>query len=273
EALADLGTRLHLTAKAKQGLALCTHTLPAQEAACLLLIQTLQREHRDLLWGQPDSSSTESSSSSSEEEEDSGRGDPGANLDMPKPCRLPHLEAIEAPGSSAAFSSADIQAWVPDGAPYRPLPAAPNTAEGSLDRRKPEALVLSVLETLTRIRALKERLEGLWVALEEKSQDCRAHEAQELELMQEFFQAHSALLLAYQKARQKQESQVGQLETQVGLMTRRQAKQRQALLQTLQQLQRPPGAPPGLPQAPGPSESPLEPPRNLGVPSSFWSRK
>ncbi|KAG8127177.1 hypothetical protein E2320_022171 [Naja naja] len=217
EALADLSTRLHLTAKAKQGLELCTHTLPAQEAACLLLIRTLQREHRDLL-----------------------------------------------------------RAWAPDGAPHRPPPAVPNTVDRRLDRREPEALVLPVRDASARIRALKERLEGLWVDLEEKSQDCRAHEAQEMELMQDFFQAHSALLLAYQKARQKQESQVGQLETQVALMTRRQAKQRQALLQTLRQLQQHPGstgAPTGLPQAPAPSESTLGPPGKLGVPSSSCSRK
>ncbi|XP_034281763.1 harmonin-binding protein USHBP1 [Pantherophis guttatus] len=234
EALADLGTRLHLTAKAKQGLALWTQTLPAQEAACLLVIRTLQGEQRDLR-GQPDPSS-ESSSSSSSEEEDSG---------------------------------------APNSLPQRTLPAAPKNAEGSLARREPEALMLRVLETSARIQALKERLEGLWVDLEEKSQDYRAHEAQDMELMQDFFQAHSALLLTYQKARHKQESQVGQLETQMGLMARRQAKQRQALLQTLRQLQDqvPAGAPTGLPQAPAPDESTRDPPGNLEIPSTLWSRK
>ncbi|XP_058019637.1 harmonin-binding protein USHBP1 [Ahaetulla prasina] len=233
EALADLGTRLHLTAKAKEGLALWTHTLPAQEAACLLVIRTLQKEQRDLR-GQPDPSSESSSS----EEEDSG-------------------------------------AWAPDSLPHGTLPAAVKDTEGSLARREPEALMLRVLETLARIQALKERLEGLWVDLEEKSQDYRAHEAQEMELMQDFFQAHSALLLAYQKARHKQESQVGQLETQVGLMTRRQAKQRQALLQTLRQLQDqvPAGAPTGLPRAPASEESTRDPPSDLETPSFLWSRK
>lgn len=85
----------------------------------------------------------------------------------------------------------------------------------------------------------------------------------------------SALLLAYQKARHKQESQVGQLETQVGLMTRRQAKQRQALAQALQQLQGrvSAGAPTGPPQPPAMDESILDPPGNLEVPSFLWSRK
>lgn len=85
----------------------------------------------------------------------------------------------------------------------------------------------------------------------------------------------SALLLAYQKARHKQESQVGQLETQVGLMTRRQAKQRQALAQALQQLQDrvSAGAPTGPPQPPAMDESILDPPGNLEVPSFLWSRK
>ncbi|XP_070599242.1 harmonin-binding protein USHBP1 isoform X2 [Erythrolamprus reginae] len=154
EALAELGTRLHLTTKAKQGLALWTHTLPAQEAACLLVIRALQGEQRDLR-GQPDPPSESSGSSSEEEEEES-------------------------------------QAWVPaDGRPpRRPLPAAPKDAERGLAHREPEALRLRVLETSARIRALKDRLQGLWVELEEKSQDYRAHEAQEMELMQDFFQAH-----------------------------------------------------------------------------------
>ncbi|XP_032078273.1 uncharacterized protein LOC116512104 [Thamnophis elegans] len=236
EALADLGTRVHLTAKAKQGLALWAHTLPAQEAACLLVIQTLQGEQRDLR-GQPDPS-PESSGGSSSEEEDSG-------------------------------------AWAPNGLPRRRPPAAPKDTEGSLAGREPEALRLRVLETSARIRALKERLEGLWVELEEKSQDYRAHEAQEMELMQDLFQAHSSLLLTYQKARQKQDTQVGQLEAQVGLMTRRQARQRQALLQTLRRLQDqvPAGAPTGLPQAPASGEGTRDPPRSLETPPVPWSRK
>ncbi|XP_039180352.1 Usher syndrome type-1C protein-binding protein 1 isoform X2 [Crotalus tigris] len=226
ETLADLGTRLLLTAKAKQGLVLWTHTLPAQEAACLLVIRTLQREHRAL------------------------RGQPAPSL-----------------GSSSSSSEEDSGAAAPDGLPRDP--------ERSLARMEPEALRLRCRETSDRIQALKDRLHALLVDLEEKSQDCRAHEAQEMELMQEFFQAHSALLLAYQKARHKQESQVGQLETQVGLMTRRQAKQRQALAQALQQLQDrvSAGAPTGLPQPPAVDERFVDPPGNLEVPSFVWSRK
>ncbi|KAM3852402.1 harmonin-binding protein USHBP1 [Vipera latastei] len=228
EALAELGTRLQLAATAKRGLALWTLTLPAQEAACLLVIRTLQREHRALR-GQPDPSPTGGSSSSSSEED---------------------------PGAAA-----------PDG--------LPRNAQGSLARMEPEALRLRCLETSDRIRALKDRLHTLLVDLEEKSQDCRAHEAQEMELMQEFFQAHSALLLAYRKARQKQETQVGQLETQVGLMTRRQARQCQALAQALHQLQDrvSAGAQTGPPRPPHNGREHPGPAREFGSPVLFVEQK
>lgn len=85
----------------------------------------------------------------------------------------------------------------------------------------------------------------------------------------------SALLLAYRKARQKQETQVGQLETQVGLMTRRQARQHQALTQALHQLQDrvSAGAQTGPPRPPTMDESILDPPGNLEIPSFLWGRK
>ncbi|XP_025032205.1 Usher syndrome type-1C protein-binding protein 1 [Python bivittatus] len=261
EALADLGTQLHLTVKEKQGLELGTHTLQAQEAACLLVIQTLQQEQQDLR-GQPAPSS----------------------------------------GSSSSGSSSGERA--PVGASRRSPPAASENADGSLGKTEPKASMLALLDTSARIRRLQDRLEALladleggsrgWKAreaqemellwdffqahsadLEERSRDCKAREAQEMELLWDFFQAHSALLLAYQKARRKQESQVGKLEAQMGLMSGHQAKQRQALMRTLRQLQDrvPVGAPTGLPQAPVLDMRMLDPPGSLEATSFFTEEK
>ncbi|XP_063145751.1 harmonin-binding protein USHBP1 [Candoia aspera] len=279
EGLADLGTRLHLTAKEKQGLELWTHTLQAREAACLLVIQTLQQEHRERRGQRPPSSGSGSGSSGSE----GGSGVKG----LPGPLR-PHPGRQVGPSRDAGklvsparellvphtpnfgslwtlFPERDGSEHTPVGIRKRSLPAASEPVGGSLAKMEPEALMLRLLDTLARIRVLKDRLETLLTDLEERSHDCKAHEAQEMALVQDFFEAHSSLLFAYQKARRKQDSRVGQLETQMGLMSGRQAKQRQALMQTLQQRQDqvPAGVLTSLPQAPALDAGTLDLPGSL----------
>ncbi|KAM6465142.1 harmonin-binding protein USHBP1 [Liasis olivaceus] len=352
EALVDLGTRLHLTAKEKQGLELRTHTLQAQEAACLLVIQTLQQEQRDLR-GQPAPSSGSSSSGGSS----SGcapvgvcrRSPPAASENVdgslggtePEASRRPTLLDTSArlrgpecnvqrpavglktfrPGIQngtiklAAFlhpveykvhpPTLFLDGWQrmhpyesksPSCSPHCALPACwgqPKQRGCRAQSGGPSPLSLlpalgaggwasSALVLMSssgsarcRIQGLQDRLEALLTDLEERSQDCKAREAQEMELLWDFFQAHSALLLAYQKARRKQESQVGKLETQMGLMSGRQAKQRQALMRTLRQLQDrvPVGAPTGLPQAPVLDVRTLDSPGSLEATSFFTEEK
>ncbi|KAH0625952.1 hypothetical protein JD844_034341 [Phrynosoma platyrhinos] len=101
----------------------------------------------------------------------------------------------------------------------------------------PEAQRLELRDTLVRNRELKDQICSLLVDLEEQSQESRAQEMQETELAQVFFKAHSALVLAYQNARKKQEAQIYQLESQMTLMGQRQTGQLRILMQTLQRLE------------------------------------
>nr|XP_056700649.1 harmonin-binding protein USHBP1 [Euleptes europaea] len=197
ETLADLNIKLHLTEKEKQGLELRTYTLKAQEAACLLIIQILQG-YRETSRGQL-SGSSDSSSSSDEE--------------------------------------SDLRDYVPTctskGTHFR----SAQDAGGRQPATDPEAQMVELLDALARNRGLNGRIQSLLGQLEEKLEDCRAQEVQPMELARDFFKAHSALVLAYRNARRKQEAQVRQLETQVGLMSHRQAGQLQSLMRTLKLLE------------------------------------
>ncbi|XP_028569803.2 harmonin-binding protein USHBP1 isoform X2 [Podarcis muralis] len=207
EALGDLNTRLHLTEKEKQRLALQMYTFRAQEAACLLMARILQGE-RDELRGQQTASTGSSSSSSGED----------SSEDL----------APTYTSKRNAFRSSD------DGG-----------VEQSGEEGKMEALRL--LNTLRRVNGrigeLKDRISSLLAELEERSQDSRAQEAQQMELTRDFFKAHSALVLAYQNGRKKQEAQLHQLETQISLMGQRQAGQLQSLVRTLRGLEGRAGSP------------------------------
>ncbi|XP_066492012.1 harmonin-binding protein USHBP1 [Tiliqua scincoides] len=110
-------------------------------------------------------------------------------------------------------------------------------ASGNLSNVDSETRMLELLETWARNRELKSCIRTLLSELEERSQDSRTQERQQMELTRDFFKAHSALVLAYQNARRKQEAQVHQLETQMGLMSQRQAGRLQSLGQIIQKLE------------------------------------
>nr|XP_028569804.1 Usher syndrome type-1C protein-binding protein 1 isoform X2 [Podarcis muralis] len=207
EALGDLNTRLHLTEKEKQRLALQMYTFRAQEAACLLMARILQGE-RDELRGQQTASTGSSSSSSGEDSSED-------------------LAPICTSKRNASRSSED------------------RGVEQSGEEGKMEALrFLNTLRCVNgRIGQLKDRISSLLAELEERSQDSRAQEAQQMELTRDFFKAHSALVLAYQNGRKKQEAQLHQLETQISLMGQRQAGQLQSLVRTLHGLEGRAGSP------------------------------
>lgn len=114
--------------------------------------------------------------------------------------------------------------------------ASSQDADGKLPSVNSETQMLELLDTLARNRDLKSCIQTFLSELEEKSQDSRAQERQQLELTRDFFKAHSALVLTYQNARRKQETQVQQLETQMRLMCQRQAGQLQSLGQIIQKL-------------------------------------
>ncbi|XP_061457863.1 harmonin-binding protein USHBP1 isoform X2 [Rhineura floridana] len=197
EALGDLNTRMHLAEKEKQGLELQMYTYRAQEAACLLMAQILQAE-RDELRGQQIASSGGSNSSS---------GESSSEESMPR--------------RTLSSSSEDIA---------EEQPSAEPRMEAS-----------QLLETLTSVncknKELEDRIHSLLLELEEGSQESRAQEVQQVALTRDFFKAHSALVFAYRNARKKQEAQLHQLETQIGLMGQRQTRQLQSLMQALRRLE------------------------------------
>ncbi|XP_077188082.1 harmonin-binding protein USHBP1 [Paroedura picta] len=201
EALADLNIQQHLMGKEKQGLELRTYTLKAHEAACLLIIRILQGDCKKSEGQQsgPSGSSSSSSSSSSSDED----------LRDYIPMRT---------SKGTHFCS------VPDAG--RRQPAA-----------EPGAQTMELCQTLARNRELKSQIQSLLRELEEELGDCRVQEMQLTELTRDFFKAHSAMVHAYRNARRKQGAQMHQLETQIGLMSRRQAAHLESLMHTLQKLE------------------------------------
>ncbi|XP_063003172.1 harmonin-binding protein USHBP1 [Elgaria multicarinata webbii] len=149
------------------------------------------------------------------------------------------LRGQKAPSSESSSSSSDSSSGE-----YAPIRHSKRATLGSSEdvggRRPtadPEVQRHELLDTLARNKELKDRIRSLLVDLEERSQDSRAQEAQQGELTRDFFKAHSALVLAYRSARKKQEMQLQQLQTQMGLMHQRQAGQLRSLMQTLQRLE------------------------------------
>ncbi|XP_054836292.1 harmonin-binding protein USHBP1 [Eublepharis macularius] len=198
EALADLNIRLHLMEKEKQGLELRTYTSKAQEAACLLIIEILQGD-----WEKSQEQKSRSSDSSS------GSSDEDSNL-------RDYVPICISKGTHVRLAQ---------------------DAGGRQPVTDPAAQMSELLDTLARNRELNNQIQSLLGELEEKLEDCKTQEIQPMELTRDFFKAHSALVLAYQNARRKQEAQVRQLETQITLMSHRQAGQLQSLMHTLQRLE------------------------------------
>ncbi|KAJ6652831.1 hypothetical protein lerEdw1_010611 [Lerista edwardsae] len=151
EALSDLNITLHLTEKEKRVLELHTYTYRAQEAICLLIIRILQGE-LDGSWELHCDSSSSSSSSSSG---DSCSGD--------------YASICPSRQATSGLSQA---------------------AGGKLPNVHSETQMLELLDTLARNKELKSCIQTLLSKLEERSQDSRAQERQQMELVQDFFKAH-----------------------------------------------------------------------------------
>ncbi|XP_014383468.1 Usher syndrome type-1C protein-binding protein 1 isoform X2 [Alligator sinensis] len=98
-------------------------------------------------------------------------------------------------------------------------------------------MTLELARALDRSKALQDQARVLAASLEQLSAASRAQQAQCTGLAGDFFQAHSALVLAYRGARRKQEAQLRRLEAQMGAMGERQAQQEHALAQRIQALE------------------------------------
>ncbi|XP_042336233.1 Usher syndrome type-1C protein-binding protein 1 isoform X2 [Sceloporus undulatus] len=140
-------------------------------------------------------------------------------------------------GESSSSSSSDSEEYGPVTSSRRMVPGLLQAPSGKGAAPDPEAQRLELRDTLARNRELKDQIHYLLVDLEEQSQESRAQEMQEMELARDFFKAHSALMLAKQNARKKQEAQICQLESQMTLMSQRQTGQLRILMQTVQRLE------------------------------------
>ncbi|XP_038240420.2 Usher syndrome type-1C protein-binding protein 1 [Dermochelys coriacea] len=107
-------------------------------------------------------------------------------------------------------------------------------SQAALDR---ETMMLELVGALARSRELRGQAQGLAASLEHCSATSRVQQAQCVGITRDFFQAHSALVLAYRNARRKQEAQLQRLEAQMGAMGERHAEQLRSLTQALQRLE------------------------------------
>ncbi|XP_044276938.1 Usher syndrome type-1C protein-binding protein 1 [Varanus komodoensis] len=148
------------------------------------------------------------------------------------------LRGQQSASSESSSSSSSSESCLGEYAPLcSPRQTVPGSPKGRRSSAEPQVWMRDCLDALARNRELKDQVFSLLIDLEERSQDCRAQETQQMELTSKFFKAHRALVLAYWNARKKREAQVRQLEMQISQMSQRQAGQLQSLMQTLQQLE------------------------------------
>ncbi|XP_019403616.1 PREDICTED: Usher syndrome type-1C protein-binding protein 1 isoform X2 [Crocodylus porosus] len=127
-------------------------------------------------------------------------------------------------GSTGSSRAGEAEGW-------KAAAAAPQSPQ-DLQR-----MTLELASTLDRSKVLQDQARVLAASLEQLSAASRAQQAQCTGLAGDFFQAHSALVLAYRGARRKQEAQLRRLEAQTGAMGERQAQQAHALAQRIQALE------------------------------------
>lgn len=139
--------------------------------------------------------------------------------------------------SSGGRSSGDEEAWSQGPAIPGGIRGIDGGQVGKVQDR--EELAQELLASLTRTLGLQEQLQSLREELEQVAQKERARRAQSAELNSDLCKAHSALVLAFQGARQKQEGQRRKLEQQVALMEARQAEELAVLETTARNLERP----------------------------------
>ncbi|XP_016013315.2 Usher syndrome type-1C protein-binding protein 1 isoform X1 [Rousettus aegyptiacus] len=139
--------------------------------------------------------------------------------------------------SSGGRSSGDEEAWSQGPAIPGGIRGIDGGQVGKVQDR--EELAQELLASLTRTLGLREQLQSLWEELEQVAQKERARRVQSAELNSDLCKAHSALVLAFQGARQKQEGQRRKLEQQVALMEARQAEELAVLETTARNLERP----------------------------------
>ncbi|TFK06551.1 lysozyme G-like [Platysternon megacephalum] len=108
--------------------------------------------------------------------------------------------------------------------------------QAALDR---ETMMLELVGALARSRELRGQAQALAASLEQRSAASRVQQAQCVGITRDFFQAHSALVLAYRNARRKQEAQLRRLEAQRGAMGERHREQLRSLTQAVQRLEEP----------------------------------
>ncbi|XP_077698084.1 LOW QUALITY PROTEIN: harmonin-binding protein USHBP1 [Eretmochelys imbricata] len=134
-------------------------------------------------------------------------------------------------GSSSSGDSTSCSSCLGDVGRREAEAARPQAA---LDR---ETMMLELVGALARSRELRGQAQGLAASLEHRSATSRVQQAQCVGITRDFFQAHSALVLAYRNARRKQEAQLQRLEAQTGAMGERHAEQLRLLTQALQRLE------------------------------------
>ncbi|XP_059575986.1 harmonin-binding protein USHBP1 isoform X2 [Alligator mississippiensis] len=134
------------------------------------------------------------------------------------------------PGSSTSESSTG-SSGAGEAEGWKAAAAAPQSPQDL------ERMMLELASALDRSKALQDQARVLAASLEQLSAASRAQQAQCTGLAGDFFQAHSALVLAYRGARRKQEVQLRRLEAQMGAMGERQAQQEHALAQRIRALE------------------------------------
>ncbi|XP_074926570.1 harmonin-binding protein USHBP1 isoform X1 [Chelonoidis abingdonii] len=134
-------------------------------------------------------------------------------------------------GSSSSGDSTSCSSCLGDVGRQEAEAARPQAA---LDR---ETMMLELVGTLARSRELRGQAQGLAASLEQRSAASRVQQAQCIGITRDFFQAHSALVLAYRNARRKQEAQLQRLEAQMGAMGERHREQLRSLTQAVQRLE------------------------------------